>query len=173
MKYHVRRIDREIKDPAKLERVLKETRYITIALCKDNTPYLVSLSHSYDEEAKCIYFHCASAGKKLDYMRSNPKVWGQAIIDRGYVEGECNHLYVTTMFEGKVELVEDISEKRRIMSYLFTHQMRSSEPSGSQTNEEVDPHMVRIGKDTELKGTTVGRIIVEGLTGKHSKDTEY
>jgi nitroimidazol reductase NimA-like FMN-containing flavoprotein (pyridoxamine 5'-phosphate oxidase superfamily) len=172
MKYHVRRIDREIKDPAKLERVLKETRYITIALSKDNVPYLVSLSHSYDEEAKCLYFHCASAGKKLDYMRSNPRVWGQAIIDRGYVDGECNHLYVTTMFEGRIELVEDIPEKRRIMSYLFTHQERGSEVSGSRVGE-VDPHLVRIGKDAELRSTTVGRIILDGMTGKHSKDTEY
>jgi nitroimidazol reductase NimA-like FMN-containing flavoprotein (pyridoxamine 5'-phosphate oxidase superfamily) len=76
MKYHVRRMDREIKDPAKLERVLKETRYITIALCKDNEPYLVSLIHSYDEDAKCLYFHCASAGKKLDYIKVNPTSLG-------------------------------------------------------------------------------------------------
>ncbi len=170
MKYHVRHMDREIKDPAKLERVLKETRYITIALCKDNEPYLVSLSHSYDEDTKCLYFHCASTGKKLDYMKANPRVWGQAIIDRGYVEGECNHLYVTTMFEGRVELIKDIAEKRRIMSHMFTHQVRKLSTSGKM---EMDPHVVRIGKDAELSSMTVGRIIIEELTGKHSKDTEY
>jgi nitroimidazol reductase NimA-like FMN-containing flavoprotein (pyridoxamine 5'-phosphate oxidase superfamily) len=170
MKYHVRRMDREIKDPAKLERVLKETRYITIALCKDNEPYLVSLSHNYDEDAKCLYFHCASAGKKLDYIKVNPRVWGQVIIDRGYVEGECNHLYVTTMFEGRVELIKDIAEKRRIMSHMFTRQVRKLPTSGKM---EVDPHMIRIGKDAELSDMTIGRIMIEELTGKHSKDTEY
>lgn len=163
-------MDREIKDPAKLEKVLKETQYITIALCIDNVPYLVSLSHSYDEDAKCLYFHCASEGKKLDYMKSNPRIWGQAIIDRGYVDGECNHLYVTAMFGGRVELVEDIAEKRRIMSYMFAHQERKPAASGEA---EVDPHVIRIGKDAELRGTTVGRIIIEELTGKISKDTEY
>ena len=62
MKYHVRRADREIKDSGKLDKILKESRYVTIALCMDNTPYLVSLSHSYDEDAKCFYVHCASLG---------------------------------------------------------------------------------------------------------------
>jgi hypothetical protein len=38
---------------------------------------------------------------------------------------------------------------------------------------EIDPHVTRIGKDSELRGTTVGRIIIEELTGKISKDTEY
>jgi nitroimidazol reductase NimA-like FMN-containing flavoprotein (pyridoxamine 5'-phosphate oxidase superfamily) len=170
MKYHMRRMDREIKDNAKLEKVLKETRYITIALCLDNVPYLVSLSHSYDEDSKCLYFHCASSGKKLDLMKSNPQVWGQAIIDRGYVNGKCNHLYVTAMFGGRVELIEDINEKRRIMSYLFTHQEMKPTVSGGV---EIDPHVTRIGKDSELRGTTVGRIIIEELTGKISKDTEY
>jgi hypothetical protein len=58
-------MDRAITDPAKLERVLKETLYITVAMCKDNVPYLVSLSHAYDPKGKHLYFHCASEGKKL------------------------------------------------------------------------------------------------------------
>jgi hypothetical protein len=85
-------MDREIKDQAKLEKILKETKYVTVSLCKDNEPYLVSLSHFYDKEANCLYFHCARVGKKLNFMKSNPKVWGQAIIDHGYLAGECNHL---------------------------------------------------------------------------------
>ena len=161
-------MDREIKDPEKLEKLLKETKYITIALCRDNIPYLVSLSHSYDEDANCIFFHCASAGKKLDYMKSNPQVWGQAIIDRGYVDGECNHLYVTAMFGGRVELIEEIDEKRRIMSRMFSHQEKHPAVPG-----EVDPHAIRIEKDAELKGMTVGKIIIEEFTGKFSKDTVY
>jgi hypothetical protein len=33
--------------------------------------------------------------------------------------------------------------------------------------------MIRIGKDAELSDMTVGRIMIEELTGKPSKDTEY
>jgi nitroimidazol reductase NimA-like FMN-containing flavoprotein (pyridoxamine 5'-phosphate oxidase superfamily) len=85
--YHMRRSDKEIKDRKKLERILKETNFVTLALAKDNIPYVVSLSHSYDEETGCLYFHCSSEGKKLDFMRGNPVVWGQALIDHGYLEG--------------------------------------------------------------------------------------
>jgi hypothetical protein len=74
------------------------------------------------------------------------------------------------MFEGRVELIKDIAEKRRIMSHMFTRQVRKLPTSGKM---EVDPHMIRIGKDAELSDMTVGRIMIEELTGKHSKDTEY
>jgi len=49
MSFHVRRKDREITDPNELRQVLKTTTYVTVALCMDNEPYLVSLSHGYDE----------------------------------------------------------------------------------------------------------------------------
>jgi nitroimidazol reductase NimA-like FMN-containing flavoprotein (pyridoxamine 5'-phosphate oxidase superfamily) len=167
MKYHMRRIDRAITNPAKLERVLKETHYITVAMCKDNVPYLVSLSHAYEPNGRRLYFHCAPEGKKLDYMKANPRVWGQAIIDHGYVDGKCNHLYVTAMFEGTVHLAEGIDEKRQVMEYLFANQEKAS-PTG-----EVDPHFARIGKDTELTRTTIGWIAVEELTGKKSTEVKF
>jgi uncharacterized protein len=167
MKYHVRRVDRALTDPAKLERVLMETQYVTIAMCKDNTPYLVSLSHAYDPEKRNIYFHCASEGKKIDYIHANPKVWGQAIIDKGYVEGKCNHLYITAMFEGTIHLAAGNEEKRRIMNYLFDRQEKKS-PTG-----EVDSHKERITRDTELDRMNAGWIAVEEITGKISKDTVF
>ncbi len=167
MKYHMRRMDRAVTDHEKLERVLKETHYVTVAMCRDNVPYLVSLSHAYDPARKCIYFHCASEGKKLDYMRANPRVWGQAIIDRGYVDGKCNHLYITAMFEGTVHLAEDLGEKRRIMEYLFTNQEKPS------STGERDPHFARINKDAEIARTTIGWIAVENLTGKKSAGVDF
>ncbi len=167
MRYHVRRADREIKDPEKLDRILKETRYVTVALSMDNKPYLVSLSHSYDEDARCIYFHCASLGKKMDYFKNNPQVWGQAIIDNGYEDGICNHLYVTAMFSGTVELVEGFEEKRRILYHLFANQERS------KSSGEVDSHFTRIGEDYEVDGVTVGKIVLDEITGKVSGGTEY
>jgi len=167
MKYHMRRMDRAVTDPAKLERILRETQYMTIAMCRDNIPYLVSLSHAYDPERRCLYFHCAPQGKKIDYMKANPRVWGQMIMDHGYVEGKCNHLYVTAMFNGTVHFVDDLAEKRRIMNYLFENQEKPS------SNGEVDPHLTRIGKDVELSRTAVGYITVEEITGKKQDEVDF
>jgi nitroimidazol reductase NimA-like FMN-containing flavoprotein (pyridoxamine 5'-phosphate oxidase superfamily) len=72
--FHVRRRDREVTDPEELRRVLRSTKYVTVALCMDDTPYLVSLSHGFDEEHNCLYFHCAPEGKKLVYAKVNAKI---------------------------------------------------------------------------------------------------
>lgn len=66
MTYHLKRKDLEITDVNIIKKILKSTKYVTIALSMDNKPYLVSLSHGYDEKRNCIYFHCAGEGKKLD-----------------------------------------------------------------------------------------------------------
>src|SRR5512140_1680868 len=115
--YHMRRADKEIKDKAKLAKILNETNYVTLALANGNEPYIVALSHSYDEKAGCVYFHSSSDGKKLDYMRANPIVWGQALIDHGYYEGQCSHLYVSAVFRGRVEFVESEEEKKMIFKH--------------------------------------------------------
>jgi nitroimidazol reductase NimA-like FMN-containing flavoprotein (pyridoxamine 5'-phosphate oxidase superfamily) len=54
MTFHLRRKDKEITDVNTLKKILKTTKYITIALSADNQPYLVSLSHGYDEEHNCL-----------------------------------------------------------------------------------------------------------------------
>ena len=165
MPYHMRRMDKGIKDHEKLEKILRETRYVTLAMCRDNVPYLVSLSHSYDKEAGCLYFHCASKGKKLDFMRANPQVWGQALIDHGYHEGNCSHLYVSAMFKGRVEFVEDAAEKKRILSYMVIHQEKN--PDHTLNSPTGLANVGEVGK------TTVGRIVIEELTGKKSGEVEF
>ena len=64
MTYHLKRKDLEITDANIVKKILKSTKYVTIALSMDNKPYLVSLSHGYDEKRNCIYFHCAGKGKR-------------------------------------------------------------------------------------------------------------
>ncbi len=160
MRYHLRRKDKEITDEATMKRILKSTQYVTIAMSKDDQPYLVSLSHGYDEERNCIYFHCAKEGKKIDYLRANSKVWGQAVVDRGYSEGECNHLYASVMFSGKATFLEDREEKFDALA-IMTRQLDS------------DPErLIANRKPESLEDTAVGRIDIEYMTGKKSLEVE-
>ena len=46
-------------------------------------------------------------GKKIDILKENNIVWGQAMIDKGYIQGKCDHLYATVQFRGKIVFVED------------------------------------------------------------------
>jgi len=46
-----------------MRQILRTTQFVTVALCMNNEPYLVSLSHGYDQLKNCIYFHCAPKAK--------------------------------------------------------------------------------------------------------------
>jgi nitroimidazol reductase NimA-like FMN-containing flavoprotein (pyridoxamine 5'-phosphate oxidase superfamily) len=160
MRYHMRRADKEFTEPGKLRGVLKETCYMTLAMARDGEPYLVSLSHGYDEERNCLYFHCASEGKKLDIMRANPVVWGQVMVDHGYVEKECTHSYVTVMFRGRVSFIDDPEEKRRALRTMLWQLEPDAEARGRRMNTD------------DLGSTVFGRIDVEHMTGKKSQEID-
>ena len=108
----IRRKEKEIKDISTMIKILQGAKYITLAMCDDKEPYLVTLSHGYDSVRNVIYFHCADEGRKIDVIKKNNTVLGQAIQDKGYVTGKCNQLYETTQFHGKVTFITDVQEKK-------------------------------------------------------------
>jgi uncharacterized protein len=153
MSFHVRRREREITDPAEMRQVLKATKYITIALCRDNEPYLVALSHGYDQERNCIYFHCAPEGKKLVYAQANPNVWGQAILDFG-VTDECDYAYTCVHFSGKLVQLTDAEEKWHALETLVR-----------QTSNKPEEKLAKV-KPEKLAKTTICRIDITYMSGK-------
>lgn len=153
--YHMRRTEEEINDPKELERILLGQRIATIAMCRDNEPYLVALSYGYDPESRSIYFHCATSGKKLDLMRANPHVWGQVLEDGGYVAGQCDHRFRSVHFWGTAEMVVGAEKKRAALSFLI-----DKYESGYVKMEE------RLVSDAKLDEMTVIRIRLEGMSGK-------
>ena len=158
MKYHMLRHDKEITDEETLKKILKTTQYVTLAMVKDNEPYLVSLSHGYDEENHCIYFHSAKKGKKLDFMRANPVVWGQALLDHGYVEIECSYNFASVMFSGKVSFIEDKEERWKAISLM---------------NRQLDPNaeeMIANRKPESLDRAVIGKIVIDYWSGKKSPE---
>jgi nitroimidazol reductase NimA-like FMN-containing flavoprotein (pyridoxamine 5'-phosphate oxidase superfamily) len=117
--YHLRRKEKEVVDSEELIIPLRKAAHITLAFCGNNEPYLVTLNHGYDEEENCIYFHCASEGKKIDLLNMNPTVWGQALIDNGYQQGSCDHLYHTTQFKGRVSFIDDLNKKEHALRLMI------------------------------------------------------
>ncbi len=157
MSFHVRRKDREIVDLAVLKQVLKTTNYMTIALCKDNEPYLVSISHGYDEANNCIYFHCAPEGKKIEYIKANNKVWGQAMLDYGITD-DCDYAYVSVQFQGTLHLINDPTEKTHAMEVLVR-----------QLSKDPETKLAKITPE-KLAKTTMGKININHLSGKQHKN---
>lgn len=157
-RYHTRRRDKEITSPDRLKEIIKTQKYLTISMCKDNDPYLVTLNYGYSESENCFYFHCARNGKKIDYLESNPIVWGQILEDSGYIDGECDHNYATIQFRGEVEFVEGTASILHGLDLMI-----------DQLEANPGPVKERIRKSPDLNIVKVGRINILDMTGKEYK----
>ncbi|MFW9769104.1 MAG: pyridoxamine 5'-phosphate oxidase family protein [Candidatus Thorarchaeota archaeon] len=155
----IRRKEKEIKNKAEMITILESVKYVTVAMSMDNEPYIATLSHGYDREKSCIYFHCAQEGKKIDILKKNDIVWGQALEDHGYADGSCDHLYATTQFRGRVTFVKDSQEKRHALSVMINQL-------------ESDPQKVSDEQITEksVERVNIGRIDIDYMSGKKAKE---
>jgi nitroimidazol reductase NimA-like FMN-containing flavoprotein (pyridoxamine 5'-phosphate oxidase superfamily) len=153
----MRRQDKLMAREEDLSRVLRSTKHVTVAMIDAGRPYLVTLSHGYDEEASCLYFHCAPDGRKLEALRKDPRVYGQALIDHGYQQGACDHLYETVQFEGIVSFVEESEEKVHALEVMIR-----------QIDDDPEPVIAAQTGESSVAKVTIGRIDIRSLSGKRA-----
>lgn len=74
MKMDMRRKDRQVQDPKKIEELLNRADVLHLALADEEIPYIVALSYGYAlENGKLtFYFHAAKSGHKIDLIHTNP-----------------------------------------------------------------------------------------------------
>ena len=125
--YHLRKKEREITGLEQKRRILKNGKYATLALCRGNEPYVVTLNYGYDRQNNCLYFHSARKGLKLDFLGHNPNVCATIIEDLGYVPGQCDHRYRSLVLWGTMSVVNDLSEQQHGMNVLLEHLERHPE----------------------------------------------
>lgn len=85
-------------------------------------------------------------------------MWGQALLDYKYSEGECTHLYASVHFSGKVTLLDNVEEKLQALECM-TRQLDSN----------PEPLVARLNAD-RVNSAIIGRIDIEYMTGKKSKE---
>ena len=153
--HKLRRTDKAITDPTTIKAILQDAKFVTLALSINDEPYLATLSHGFDELKNCIYFHCAKEGRKVDIMRANPRVWGQALVDDGYQQGRCDHLYKTAQFHGKVTFIDSPSERKHALEVMIRHLDNNPE---TIIGKQVTEH--------SLNRVLIGRVDIDFLSGK-------
>ena len=74
--YHaLRRKEKEIRDQAEMKAVLAGAKYVTVAMCRGDEPYLVTLSHGYDEKKERHLFPLRPRGEEdRDPGRQQPRL---------------------------------------------------------------------------------------------------
>jgi nitroimidazol reductase NimA-like FMN-containing flavoprotein (pyridoxamine 5'-phosphate oxidase superfamily) len=156
-KYHMNRADREIAGRDELLELLKAGKYTTLALCRGEEPYVVTLSYGYDHERNALYFHTAAKGLKLDFIAANPQACGTVIHDDGYVRDQCMHYFRSIVFRGTMAMVDDPAEKLHAMEVLADH---------LEADPEKRKAKLRRMDDEAWKGLAVLRLDIAGMDGK-------
>jgi len=154
--YHMQKSEREIIEKTILEEILERGRYAVIALCRENDPYVVTLSYGYDPITRSLYFHAARTGLKLEYLKANPSVCATVIEDQGYIMGECAHAYRSVVVRGNMTVVENLEEKKHGMEVMLGHL-------------EIDPEVVRkrsLADDRAYARAAILRLDILEITGK-------
>ena len=120
--------ERQITDPNQIEAILDTATVMHLGLAVDNEPYVVPLNYGYTmEDGKLvIYLHSGQRGKKLDMIRSNPRVFFEMDCNRVPFEGvmPCQYgmVYSSIMGRGEAHIVEDVEEKKKAMTILMKTQ---------------------------------------------------
>ncbi len=126
--YHLRnRPNREITGDTEIKEILQRGKFTVISTCRENEPYIVTLSYGFDAGKNCIYLHSAPQGLKLDFFHSNSRVCATIIEDGGYVADECGHNYKSIVFWGDISFVTELEEKKHGMKVLLNHLENNSD----------------------------------------------
>jgi hypothetical protein len=113
--------EREILDKKIIMEILNNGKFSTISMCRNDEPYIVTLSYGFDETFNCLYLHSAQKGLKLEYLKENKKVCGTILEDLGYVKGACSHKYRSIVFWGDMTIVEDLDEIKHAFDIMLKH----------------------------------------------------
>lgn len=148
----MRRRDREVSEKEAI-RIYDEADYMTLAcIAEDGTPYCVPLSSV--RKGKCIYFHCAKEGKKIDALRHASRVCVNAVSHSESSQQEFTTYYASCILYGTCNEVTEEEEKIEALRSLAVR---------------YNPQIME-GFEEELhkfwKVTAVYRIDIDEISGK-------
>jgi uncharacterized protein len=151
----MRRKDKEIRDRNIIEQLLTGSDICRIAMIDGNRPYIVPLNYGYDGSA--LYFHSASAGKKIDILKLNNRVcfeieYHNEII-RDEIPCEWTAKYRSLIGYGRIEFIADFEEKKKGLDVIMTHYGKTG---------------INTYKDNNIENIIILKLNIDEISGKQS-----
>lgn len=128
MKKGMTRRERQVTDMDSIREILDKCKIVHVAMIDGDEPYMVAMNYGYTMEngKLTLYLHGATAGRKLDVLRANPKVFVEMECDVMPIEGNvaCQYgqAYASLMGCGSAVIVEDVEEKMKALTILMKTQ---------------------------------------------------
>lgn len=159
----VRRTDRQIEAPEKIQALLESGRVGFIATSVDDQPYINSNLYWYDKDTGRIYFHTAKQGRTRENILANPSVcfsigeMGQLLPAETALEFSVEYSGVVVFGNGR--LVDDPVEAEYGLQGLLDKYFPQLEPGKDYRSITTE----------ELGRTSVFAIDIESWSGKQKK----
>jgi len=117
----MRRKEKEIKDMAIIEEIIKQSQVCRLAMVDGDTPYVIPMSFGYD--GSHIYFHSALEGRKIEVLKKNPRVcfeFDEVIkLKKNKDACEWGMGFKSVIGEGNASFVEDIAQKNHGLGVIM------------------------------------------------------
>jgi nitroimidazol reductase NimA-like FMN-containing flavoprotein (pyridoxamine 5'-phosphate oxidase superfamily) len=122
----MRRKEREVSDTVSVELIISNSDVCRIAFADNNTPYIVAMNFGYSGgDQPCLFFHCASEGRKLEMIKKNNCVCFQMDTDHEIYGGEkgCDWgmKYSSVVGYGIISVVSDQISRKKGLDCLMKH----------------------------------------------------
>lgn len=151
----MRRKEKEVKDIEEVEAIIERATVCRLGLSVDNVPYIVPLNFGYKD--RCLYFHSAREGRKIDMIKSNDNVCFEVEADTELIRAdnpcEWGMKYRSVIGFGKASIVEDPEERKRGLDVIMAHY-------SSERSCEYPP--------SAFEKAAIIKVRTEHMTGKRS-----
>lgn len=129
-----------------------------LSLAGDNDyPYGVPLSYAFNDGT--IYFHSAVEGHKIDGIKRNDKCSFCVIAQDDILPEKFTTLYKSVICFGKINLVEDETEKRNALLIL-----------AEKYSPDIDEALCQKEINTYIRNTCILALNIEHMTGKQCRE---
>lgn len=129
-----------------------------LAVCGDDGyPYAVPLSFVFDGKDK-LYFHCATAGHKLDAIRSVPKASFCVTVQDAVHPAEFTTYYKSVIAFGKARVLQNWESEKNALILL-------SEKYGMFDRDAIFSEIERF-----RESVCIVEFTIEHLTGKQARE---
>jgi nitroimidazol reductase NimA-like FMN-containing flavoprotein (pyridoxamine 5'-phosphate oxidase superfamily) len=122
----MRKQDKDVIDIQLIEETISRSDVCRIALADNNIPYIVTMNFGYSGGInKCLWFHCANEGRKLEMIRKNNYVCFELDTDHEIKVGirACDYgmKYSSIVGYGYISIINDNEEKIKGLNHIMFH----------------------------------------------------
>ncbi len=121
----MRRKDREVSNLEEILNIVDKCEVIRIGMHDGKEPYIVPLNYGYHINSNELYFytHCASEGRKIDILHSNPNVCFEMDcsfnLSKHEIPCKWSAYHESVMGTGIVNIITSVDEKKFAMDCIM------------------------------------------------------